>query len=139
MIQRKPAQRLGTEHGIVEIKEHPWFRNFPWIQLLKKNIASPFVPINVLMSNDYRDQISSSSEEDDEDQNRLLLRKKSVEQLFEGYSYYAKDGKEGKEVARRKESTGQATTANTATTHYSYLEEKESSRGKPKSNNFLKH
>ena len=43
------------------------------------------------MSNDYRDQISSSSEEDEEDQNRLLLRKKSVEQLFEGYSYYAKE------------------------------------------------
>ena len=91
MIQRKPAQRLGTEHGIIEIKEHVWFKNFPWIQLLKKNIASPFIPINVLNSNDYRDQISSSSEEDDEDQNRLLLRKKSVEQLFEGYCYYAKE------------------------------------------------
>ena len=32
--------------------------------MLKKNIASPFVPINVLDSNDYRDQISSSSEEE---------------------------------------------------------------------------
>lgn len=40
------------------------------------------MPANVLLSNDYRDQISSSSEEEDEDQNRLLLRKKSVEQLF---------------------------------------------------------
>ena len=93
MIQRKPAQRLGTENGITEIKEHPWFRNFPWAQLQRKNIASPFVPVNVLDSNDYRDQISSSSEEEDEEQNRLLLRKPSVEQLFEGYSYYCKEVK----------------------------------------------
>ena len=65
MIQRKPAQRLGTQNGIIEIKDHPWFKNFPWIQLLKKNIASPFVPTNVLTRKDYRDQISSSSEEAD--------------------------------------------------------------------------
>jgi hypothetical protein len=33
----------------------------------------------------------------------LLLRKKSVEQLFEGYSYYAKEGagKEPKEKAKK--------------------------------------
>jgi len=69
-----------------------------------------------------------------------LLRKKSVEQLFEGYSYYAKESKEGKLVSKgRKDSTNQATTANTAVTHYSYLEEKESGRGKPSKNNFLKY
>lgn len=119
MIQRKPAQRLGTEHGIIELKEHPWFKGFPWVPMLKKNINSPFVPINVLDSNDYKDQISSSSEEEDEDQNRLLLRKKSVEQLFEGYSYYCKEGvvKETKEK-QRKESLNANTTANT---HYSYV------------------
>ena len=135
MIQRKPAQRLGTEHGIIEVKEHPWFRNFPWIQMLKKNIASPFVAINVLESNDYKDQISSSSEEEEEDQNRLLLRKKSVEELFEGYSYYSKEqlAKEEKEKTRKE-----SVVATTANTHYSYLEEKESQRGKPKHNNFLK-
>jgi len=91
MIQRKPAHRLGTEHGVIEIKDHPWFKNFPWIQLIKKKIASPFIPIDVLSSNDYRNQISSSSDEDDEDQNRLLLRKKSVEELFVDYIYYDKE------------------------------------------------
>lgn len=93
------------------------------------------------MSNDYRDQISSSSEEEDEDQNRLLLRKKSVEELFEGYTYYAKEPpvhKEPKEK-HRKDSTNIATTSNTANTHYSYLEEKDSHRAKPKTNNFLKY
>ncbi len=63
MIQRKPGQRLGTEHGIIEIKDHPWFKGFPWVQMLKKHIQAPFIPINVLDSNDYKDQISSSSEE----------------------------------------------------------------------------
>ncbi len=137
MIQRKPTNRLGTENGIIDVKQHPWFKNFPWIQLLKKNIASPFVPINVLNSNDYKDQISSSSQEENEDENRLLLRKKSVQQLFEGYTYYTKDIiKEVKEIKEkpRKESIN----ATTAATHYSYLDEKDSHRGKPKNNNFFK-
>jgi hypothetical protein len=47
----------------VEIKEHPWLKNFPWVQLMKKQIQSPFVPESILDNNDYRDQISSSSED----------------------------------------------------------------------------
>lgn len=32
MIQRKPENRLGKT-GINELKEHPWFDNFPWDDL----------------------------------------------------------------------------------------------------------
>jgi hypothetical protein len=57
---------------------------------MKKQIQSPFVPDSILDNNDYRDQISSSSEDENEGENQLLLRRKSVEELFEGYSYMAK-------------------------------------------------
>jgi len=50
MIQRKPANRLGTEGGLNEIKEDAWLKNFPWSQLLKKTIAAQFIPKNVLGS-----------------------------------------------------------------------------------------
>jgi len=50
MIQRKTCNRLGTEGGMNEIKDHPWFRGFSWGQLLKKNVTSPFIPKNVLGS-----------------------------------------------------------------------------------------
>jgi hypothetical protein len=50
MIQRKVSQRLGSECGLSEIKDHPWFKGFPWGQLLKKNVSSPFIPKNILGS-----------------------------------------------------------------------------------------
>ena len=43
MIQRKPANRLGT-NGPEEVKSQPWFKNFPFEELLKKEIVSPFIP-----------------------------------------------------------------------------------------------
>lgn len=54
MIQRKPNNRLGTDGGFNEMKEDPWFKGFPWNQLLKKSISPQFVPKNVLGSEDYR-------------------------------------------------------------------------------------
>ena len=78
MIQRKPCNRLGTEGGLTEIKEDPWFKGFPWGQLLKKSYYPQFIPKNVLGSEDYRDQISETSEDENEHENKLLLRKKSV-------------------------------------------------------------
>lgn len=75
MIQRKTCNRLGSEGGMIEIKDHPWFKGFPWGPLLKKNVNSPFVPKNILGSEDYRDQISETSEDENEQENMLLLRK----------------------------------------------------------------
>ena len=43
MLQRKPANRLGLR-GAVEIKTHPWFKNYPFDELLNKTIESPFKP-----------------------------------------------------------------------------------------------
>ena len=43
LLYRKPHKRLGS-NGIKEIKEHAWFKNINWEELLIKNMKSPFVP-----------------------------------------------------------------------------------------------
>jgi hypothetical protein len=57
MIQRKPVNRLGI-NGILEIKEHPWFKGFHWDKLLAKQISAPFIPKRISENNDYLQQIS---------------------------------------------------------------------------------
>ena len=43
MLQRKPSNRLGS-NGPREVKQHPWFKNFPWDKLTKKELMTPFRP-----------------------------------------------------------------------------------------------
>ena len=43
LLYRKPHKRLGC-NGIKEIKEHSWFKNINWEELLNKKMKSPFVP-----------------------------------------------------------------------------------------------
>lgn len=49
MIQRKPANRLGY-NGSQELKNHPWYRNYPWAKLAKKELKAPFTPNVFLIS-----------------------------------------------------------------------------------------
>ena len=43
LIQRKPLSRLGND-GPDEVKEHPWFKDFPWDDLMNKTLESPYIP-----------------------------------------------------------------------------------------------
>ena len=43
LLQRKPANRLGLR-GPTEVKEHPWFKAFPWKELYLGKIDAPFIP-----------------------------------------------------------------------------------------------
>ena len=43
LLIRKPSQRLGY-NGPKEVKEHPWFNNFPFKELYMKKLISPFIP-----------------------------------------------------------------------------------------------
>ncbi len=45
MLMRKPSLRLGYK-DFSEIKNHNWFKNYPWKDLYKKNVISPFIPLN---------------------------------------------------------------------------------------------
>ena len=43
LLQRKPANRLGLR-GPTEVKEHPWFKAYPWKELYLGKINAPFIP-----------------------------------------------------------------------------------------------
>ena len=43
LLIRRPENRLGF-NGIFELKEHPWFKYYPWDDLENKSLPSPFVP-----------------------------------------------------------------------------------------------
>ena len=42
-LQRDPVNRLGTT-GATEAKEHPWFKDIDWKELLEKRVEAPFKP-----------------------------------------------------------------------------------------------
>lgn len=89
LIQRKPANRIGFS-GPAELRQHSWFKNFPWSKLLNKELKSPFIP-NVKhdfstyhqQKDDNFDakQISLEDEENNEliMQNAMLLRRNSIQ------------------------------------------------------------
>ena len=43
LLQRKPANRLGLR-GPTEVKEHFWFKFFPWKDLYLGKLDAPFIP-----------------------------------------------------------------------------------------------
>ena len=45
LLQRKPGKRLG-DHGISEVKNHIWFKNYNWNDLYNKKLIAPYIPSN---------------------------------------------------------------------------------------------
>ena len=43
-LKRKESRRLGYRNGIIELKNHSWFKDFDWESLLNKTMQAPFVP-----------------------------------------------------------------------------------------------
>jgi len=88
LIQRKPANRLGL-NGPSEVKNHPWFKDFPWTKLMNKQLEPAFVPAS---KDDNFDAKNANAEDNDQDaelvrQNAMLLRRNSVQSLFDGYNH----------------------------------------------------
>lgn len=44
---RKEDLRLGKD-GIKTIKNHPWFKDINWTDLVTMRVKAPFIPHNVL-------------------------------------------------------------------------------------------
>jgi serum/glucocorticoid-regulated kinase 2 len=44
MLQKQPKNRIGSMHGSLELKEHPWLADFPWQALDSKSLRSSYVP-----------------------------------------------------------------------------------------------
>lgn len=87
LIQRKPANRLGL-NGPQDVKDHVWFKNYPWDDLYHKRIKSPFIPPEA----DNFDHKYTNSEWKDANseqmiQNKEQLKRPSVQKLFAGYQH----------------------------------------------------
>lgn len=84
-LQRKPINRLGL-NGPEEVKSHPWFKDYPFDDLLEYKIEAPFTPPNEdnfdhkYANDNWKDENSEQMKE-----NALLLRRPSVQALFNGY------------------------------------------------------
>lgn len=88
LIQRKPSRRLGA-NGIGELTGHPWFDGFDWKALEERTMAPAFTP-NIQSVFEYLRSIT----EDDSDaeevaEQELNVRRKSVQDLFQGYELAA--------------------------------------------------
>lgn len=84
LIQRKPSRRLGV-NGIGELMDHPWFAGYDWKALEERRMTPPFTP-NIQSVFEYLRSIT----EDDSDaeelaEQELNIRRKSVQDLFQGY------------------------------------------------------
>eukprot|EP00051_Salpingoeca_urceolata_P013100 m.163707 g.163707 ORF g.163707 m.163707 type:complete len:727 (+) comp17696_c6_seq1:553-2733(+) len=44
LLQRDPKDRLGTERGAKEVREHPWFQEIDWHALVDHKIPPPIKP-----------------------------------------------------------------------------------------------
>lgn len=84
LVQRKPTKRLGVT-GISELIAHPWFAGFDWQALETRTMVPPFTP-NIQSVFEYLRSIT----EDDSDaeeiaEQELNVRRKSIQDLFQGY------------------------------------------------------
>ena len=44
LLDKNPKTRIGSKNDADEIVNHPWFKNFDWQKLMKKELQAPFVP-----------------------------------------------------------------------------------------------
>ena len=45
LLTKNPARRLGNlKGGAQDVKEHPWFKDFDWVKLARRELKAPYVP-----------------------------------------------------------------------------------------------
>lgn len=87
LIQRKPANRLGL-NGPQDLKDHLWFKNYPWDDLYNKKIKSPFIPPEAdNFDHKYTNGEWKDANSEQMIQNKELLKRPSVQKLFAGYQH----------------------------------------------------
>jgi hypothetical protein len=62
LLEKDPANRLGTKDGIRQVLKHPWFADIDADKLLKMKIEAPFKPTlsaNVLDVQNFDKQFTS--------------------------------------------------------------------------------
>ena len=111
LLQRKENKRLGYKKGIIELKEHPWLKYYPWDELCDKSLPAPFLPENC----DNFDKSYCESEEQISEETNLryeeILLKMHYKTAFKNFYYNKNDKKEIKikKIEINKESKSKTT------------------------------
>ena len=90
-LKRKVNNRLGYHFGIKELKTHPWFAKYDWLNLYNKKMIAPYIPkkgknFDIKYCESY-DKISNSTFE----RYKGYMRKNDYMKIFEGYTYFYND------------------------------------------------
>ena len=87
LLIRIPSKRLGY-NGPLEVKNHVWFKDFPWEQLYMKIIHAPYIPQNK-DNFDYKfcNSIEKIGEKTKERYDKIL-KNNNFETIFNDYYYY---------------------------------------------------
>lgn len=64
MLEKDPKNRIGTEGGVDEIQQHPWFEGFDFDKLLNRELDAPMIP---KLSDDLEDVSNFDDEFTDQD------------------------------------------------------------------------
>ena len=100
LLQRKPVKRLGA-HGILELKNHIWFKNYNWNDLYNKKLIAPFIPSNEdNFDYKYCNNVEKQGLKTKERYAEIVISD-NYKTIFNTYLYFnrndLKDKKEGKE------------------------------------------
>ena len=87
LLIRIPSKRLGY-NGPLEVKNHVWFKDFPWEQLYMKIIHAPYIPQN-RDNFDYKfcNSIEKIGEKTKERYDKIL-KNNNFKTIFYDYYYY---------------------------------------------------
>ena len=106
-LKRDAANRLGYQYGVTELKTHPWFEKYDWLNLYNKKIIPPFIPKN---GPNYNKKYVESDEKISitaYGRYKRYMSEKNYMKIFEGFTFFKNDEISNtiKDVEITKEST----------------------------------
>ena len=92
-MQRKPNKRLGSR-GATEVKEHSWFKYYPWKDLYLQKLKSPFIP----KSEDNFDEKYCNHDDPDGVQTIeryiKIISSSKYKKIFKNFNYFNREEEE---------------------------------------------
>lgn len=113
LLQRKPQKRLGYISGIRDLKNHRWFKDFNWTDLMNKTMPSPFAPKH---SGNYDKKYCEGFEPINTETRELyqeIMQKDDYVSLFNSYTYINTEDKKILIQQYREKSMGHKTIGTT--------------------------